>query len=265
MTAETAAMRPQDRVVSRPIERWGGSALRAAQRQRPLCSTCHLREFCLPGGLSQKDVEGLDRLPFTRKRARLGDTLYEAGESFGRLYAVHSGTFKSCVTLADGRQQVTGFHTPGELLGLDGVGTGRYTSSAIALEDGETCAIPYAVLSEVSAADFDLQGAIARLMSREIVRKHSLMLMLGSMNAEERLAAFLLGISARMKARGFSATEFHLRMSRAEIGSYLGMKLETVSRAFSSFVQQNLLEVDKKHVRILDLQLLLSTFDLRVQ
>ena len=102
-------------------------------------------------------------------------------------------------------------------------------------------------------------------MSREIVREHSLMMLLGSMNAEERLAAFLLNISQRMKARGYSASEFHLRMSRAEIGSYLGMKLETVSRTFSAFAHQRLLEVDKKHVRILDLAGLQQAFDLRVQ
>jgi CRP/FNR family transcriptional regulator, anaerobic regulatory protein len=264
MTAETAAIRQQDRSTRRAAEVRG--VVRAVPPlRRPLCSTCHLRDFCLPAGLSQKDVESLDRLPFKRTRTQLGETLFEAGQSFTRIYAVHSGTFKSCVTLADGRQQVTGFHMPGELLGLDGVASGRYASSAIALEDGDICAIPYAVLSEVSAADLDLQGAIARLMSREIVREHSLMLMLGTMKAEERLAMFLLGVSGRMKARGFSATEFHLRMSRAEIGSYLGMKLETVSRTFSSFVQQKLLHVDKKYIRILDLQLLQSAFDLRIQ
>src|SRR5205085_9452834 len=106
---------------------------------------------------------------------------------------------------------------------------------------------------------------VGRLMSGEIVREHSLMVLLGSMNAEERLAAFLLTVSQRMKARGYSATEFHLRMTRAEIGSYLGMKLETVSRTFSAFQQQGLLEVDKKHVRIVDLAGLQQAFDLRVQ
>jgi len=140
-----------------------------------------------------------------------------------------------------------------------------HASTAIALEDTEVCAIQYSHLNEAVAQSGNIQMAMAQLMSREIVREHSLMMLLGSMNAEERLAAFLLNISQRMKARGYSASEFHLRMSRAEIGSYLGMKLETVSRTFSAFAQQRLLEVDKKHVRILDLAGLQQAFDLRVQ
>ena len=247
MTADTAA---------------SGELRPDASLPRAPCSTCHLRDFCIPGGLSPKEVQGLDRLPFTRRRVHLGEVLYEPGEAFRRLYAVRYGTFKSSVTLADGRQQVTGFHLPGELLGLDGVAAGTYASSAVALEDSEICAIPYGP-SGFTSASLEVQGAIARLMSREIVREYSLMLMLGTMNAEERLAAFLLSLSRRMGARGFSPNEFHLRMSRAEIASFLGLKLETVSRTFTSFVRQALLQVDKKHVRIVDLQVLQSTFDMR--
>ena len=140
----------------------------------------------------------------------------------------------------------------------------RHASSAIALEDAEVCAIPYTHLTQVAIRSVSLQQAVTRLMSREIVREHSLMMLLGSMNAEERLAAFLLNLSQRLKARGYSASEFHLRMSRAEIGSYLGLKLETVSRTFSAFQQQRLLEVDKKHVRILDLDGLTRAFEMRV-
>lgn len=228
---------------------------------RALCSTCHLRSFCVPGGLSPRQVEDLDRLPFTRRRLNLGDALYEPGQVFTCLYAVRHGTFKSCVTVADGRQQVAGFHLAGELLGLDGVATGKYASSAIALEDSEVCAIPYRDLSAHNAAAPELHGVIARLMSREIVREHSLMLMLGTMNAEERLAAFLTSLSTRMSARGFSPNEFHLRMSRAEIASFLGLKLETVSRTFGFLVRRGLLAVDKKHVRIVDLKRLQSTMD----
>ena len=150
-------------------------------------------------------------------------------------------------------------------MGLDALATGRHASTAIALEDTEVCAIPYAHLGEVAAHSANLQMVMARLMSREIVREHNLMMLLGSMNAEERLAAFLLNLSSRMKARGYSAREFHLRMSRAEIGSYLGMKLETVSRTFSAFQAQRLLEVDKKHIRITDLEGLQRAFETRVQ
>ncbi|HEX2546765.1 MAG TPA: cyclic nucleotide-binding domain-containing protein [Ramlibacter sp.] len=230
-----------------------------------LCSTCHLKDLCLPCGLTTPDVQRLDGLKFARRRVKEGQALYHEGDKFQFIYAVRSGTFKSHLTLRDGREQVTGFQMAGELLGLDGLAAGKHASTAIALEDAEICAIPYAHLSDLAALSTDLQHVISRLMSREIVREHSLMMLLGSMNAEERLAAFLLNISQRMKARGYSASEFHLRMSRAEIGSYLGMKLETVSRTFSAFAQQRLLQVDKKHVRIVDLDGLQKAFDLRVQ
>ena len=228
------------------------------------CSTCHLRELCLPCGLSSDDAQQLDRLSFARRRISTGHTLYRARDRLQFVYAVRSGTFKTSLTLADGREQVSGFHMAGELMGLDGVASGLHASSATALEDSEICAIPYSQLGELSARSGDLQGIVTRLMSREIVREHSLMMLLGSMNAEERLAAFLLNLSQRLKARGYSPVEFHLRMSRAEIGSYLGMKLETVSRTFSAFQQQRLLEVDKRHIRIIDLDGLKRAFEAQV-
>lgn len=229
------------------------------------CSTCHLKDLCLPCGMTEPEVQRLDALRFSRRRVKMGQTLYREGDKFQFMYAVRTGTFKSSLTLKDGREQVTSFHMPGELMGLDGVANGSHASAAIALEDAEICAIPYAHLNELAAGNANMQHVVSRLMSREIVREHSLMMLLGSMNAEERLAAFLLNISQRMKARGYSQSEFHLRMSRAEIGSYLGMKLETVSRTFSAFQHQRLLDVDKKHVRILDLDGLTRAFETRVQ
>jgi CRP/FNR family transcriptional regulator len=229
------------------------------------CSTCHLRDLCLPCGLSGTDTERLDGLMFARRKVAAGQALYEQGDRFQFIYAVRMGTFKSSLTLADGREQVSGFYMAGELMGLDGIASGAHASSSIALEDTEVCAIPYAHLNELATQSSALQMVVARLMSREIVREHSLMMLLGSMNAEERLAAFLLNLSQRLKARGYSPSEFHLRMSRAEIGSYLGMKLETVSRTFSAFQLQGLLDVDKRHIRILDLDGLTRAFGLRVQ
>ena len=229
------------------------------------CSTCHLRDLCLPCGLTGSETERLDGLMFGRRRVAAGDSLYREGDRFQFIYAVRSGTFKSSLTLSDGREQVSGFHMAGELMGLDGVANGLHASSATALEDTEICAIPYSRLNDLAGQSVNLLHVVGRLMSREIVREHSLMLLLGSMNAEERLAAFLLNMSQRLKARGYSPTEFHLRMSRAEIGSYLGMKLETVSRTFSSFQQQRLLEVDKRHIRILDLERLTQVFETAIQ
>jgi CRP/FNR family transcriptional regulator, anaerobic regulatory protein len=229
------------------------------------CSSCHLKDLCLPCGLADKDVAGLDGLMFARRRVKEGQTLYREQDQFQFLYAVRSGTFKSSLTLRDGREQVTGFQMAGELLGLDGLADGKHASGAIALEDAEICSIPYTHLTELAMGSREIQQVVSRLMSREIVREHGLMMLLGSMNAEERLAAFLLNISHRMKARGYSSSEFHLRMSRAEIGSYLGMKLETVSRTFSAFQQKRLLTVDKKHVRLVDIAGLTRAFEVRVQ
>ena len=231
---------------------------------KSLCSSCNLRELCLPCGMDGLDVERLDSLVFARRRIKSGQSLYRAGDRFHSIYAVRSGTFKTSLQMADGREQVSGFYLGGELMGLDGFADGKHASSATALEDAEVCAIPFAHLASLSAANAGMQHALNRLMSLEIVREHGLMLLLGSMNAEERLAAFLLNLSQRLKARGYSASEFHLRMSRADIGSYLGMKLETVSRTFSAFQLHGVLEVDKRHIRILDIDRLASPVESRM-
>lgn len=239
----------------------------AAAPVQPLktqCSSCHLRDLCLPCGMTGSDMDRLDDLQFSRRKVRSGEALFQAGEKFMTIFAVRTGTFKSSLMLRDGREQVSGFHMAGELMGLDGLAQGAHASTAIALEDAEICAIPYAHLAGLSAGSVDMQLILGKLMSREIVREHGLMMLLGSMSAEERLAAFLLNISQRMKARGYSPTEFHLRMSRAEIGSYLGLKLETVSRTFSAFQAQRLLQVDKRHIRITDLEGLTRAFEARV-
>jgi CRP/FNR family transcriptional regulator len=229
-----------------------------------LCSSCHLRDLCLPCGMQQPDVDRLDSLTFARRRVLAGQTLYRECDRFQFIYAVRAGTLKSSLMLVDGREQVSGFHIAGELVGLDGVAQGRHASTTTALEDTEICAIPYAHLTNLAAGASSMHHVISRLMSREILREGSLMMLLGSMNADERLAAFLLNLSQRYAARGYSEREFHLRMSRAEIGSYLGMKLETVSRTFSALQQEGLLEVDKRHVRINDLDALRRRFDARV-
>jgi CRP/FNR family transcriptional regulator, anaerobic regulatory protein len=228
------------------------------------CSACHLRDLCLPYGMTGLDLDRLDGMKFTRRKVKAAQMLYREGDRFQYLYAVRSGTLKSSLMLSDGREQVSGFHIAGELVGLDGVAQGQHASATMALEDSEVCAISYAALSDLAVGTSGLQHVISRLMSREILREHSLMMLLGTMNAEERLAAFLLNLSQRYAARGYSEREFHLRMSRAEIGSYLGMKLETVSRTFSAFQSQGLLEVDKRHIRIVDLASLKRRFEVRV-
>jgi CRP/FNR family transcriptional regulator len=216
------------------------------------CSSCNLRELCLPVGMSNEQMLKLDSLVATRRTVDRGDTLFRSGESFQSLYAVRTGFFKTCVASEDGRDQVTGFQMAGELLGLDGIGTERHTCDAVALEDSQVCVIPYHQLEDLSREVSDLQRQFHRIMSREIVRDHGVMLLLGSMRAEERLAAFLLNLTQRLQSRGFSASALILRMTREEIGSYLGLKLETVSRTFSKFQDDGLLEVKQRQIRIVD-------------
>jgi len=216
------------------------------------CSSCNLRELCLPVGLSHDQIGRLDELVSTRKSLTRGDSLFRTGDEFHSLYAVRTGFFKTCVTLEDGRDQVTGFQMSGELLGLDGIGSSRHACDAVALEDSSVCIIPYQQLESLSLELVELQRVFHKLMSREIVRDHGVMLLLGSMRAEERLAAFLLNLTQRLHSRGFSQRALILRMSREEIGSYLGLKLETVSRTFSRLQSDGILEVKQREIKILD-------------
>jgi CRP/FNR family transcriptional regulator len=214
------------------------------------CSTCSLRELCLPVGLSRSQLESLDSLVYVRKRIAEGESLFHAGDAFRSLYAVRSGFFKTRVTTADGRDQVTGFLMAGELLGIDGIGESRHACDAVALADSEVCAIPFERLEETARRFEPLQHHLHQVMSREIVRDHGVMLMLGSLRADEKLAAFLLNLSQRAAARGYPAREMRLCMTRAEIGSFLGLKLETISRLFTRFQAEGLLAVRQKHIRI---------------
>ena len=215
------------------------------------CSGCNLRELCLPLGMSEAQLERLDTMVATRRSVARGEPLFRVGDPFAALYAIRAGFFKTTVSSEDGRDQVTGFQMAGELLGLDGIGSDRHTCDAIALEDSQVCLIPFHQLEDLSREFSDLQRHFHRIMSREIVRDHGVMLLLGSMRAEERLAAFLLNLTQRLRTRGYSASSLVLRMTREEIGSYLGLKLETVSRAFSKFQDEGLLEVKQRQIHVL--------------
>jgi CRP/FNR family transcriptional regulator len=216
------------------------------------CSSCNLRELCLPIGLSRSELERLDGVVGMRRSVPRGQAIFRTGEPFRSIYAVRTGFFKTCVSTPDGRDQVTGFQMAGEVIGLDGIGSELHQCDAVALEDSQVCVIPYGRLEELSREFTDLQHQFHKIMSREIVRDHSVMLLLGSMRAEERLAAFLLNLAQRLKARGFSSEALLLRMTRDEIGSYLGLKLETVSRTFTRFQDEGLLDVKLRAIRIMD-------------
>ena len=216
------------------------------------CSNCNLRELCMPVGLQPQELQRIDDIVATRRKIRRKETLFASGERFTALYAIRTGVFKTQVTAEDGREQVTGFQMAGEIMGLDGIVNDHHTCDAVALEDAEVCVMPFERIEELSREVTALQRHVHQIMSREIVREHGVMLLLSSMRAEERLAAFLLNLLQRLHARGFSASELVLRMTREEIGSYLGLKLETVSRTMSKFAEDGLIEVNQRHVRILD-------------
>ncbi|HEX5613341.1 MAG TPA: fumarate/nitrate reduction transcriptional regulator Fnr [Burkholderiales bacterium] len=229
----------------------GGST---AAKFEVTCSGCNLRELCLPRGLDEIDLRRLESVVYTRRRIKRGEALFDAGDEFQSVYSVRSGFFKTTTIDDEGREQVTGFSMPGELLGMDGIGSGSYHANAVALEDSEVCVLPFSLVESLGREIPALQRHLFAVLSREIVRDHGVMMLLGSMRAEERLATFLLNLSKRFQRRGYSPTEFHLRMTREEIGGYLGLKLETVSRLFSRFQADGLIEVEQKHVRICNVE-----------
>ena len=217
------------------------------------CSNCNLRELCLPVDLSAGEMKRLEELSNNKRTFSTGGYLYRTGDRFKSLHAIRSGSFKTRVLHEDGRELVTGFLMAGEIIGLDAISTDSHTCEAVAMEDSEVCELPFGKLEELSRDIPSLQRHLHKIMSREIVRDQGIMLLLGSMRAEERLAAFLLNLSQRNATHGMSATQLKLLMSRLEIGSYLGLKLETISRAFSHLQEDGLVQVKARSVEILDL------------
>jgi CRP/FNR family transcriptional regulator len=215
------------------------------------CSNCNLRELCMPTGFSRDEMQKLDEVVEKRRRVKQGEALFSSGETFTSLYAIRTGFFKTCVISEDGREQVTGFQMAGEIIGMDGIVSDHHNCSAVALEDAEVCVMPFSDIENLSRELPGLQRHVHKIMSREIVRENGVMMLLGNMRAEERLAAFLLNLVQRLHARGLSQSELVLRMTREEIGSYLGLKLETVSRAFSKFSEDGIIEVKQRYVKIL--------------
>jgi len=232
-----------------------------AERLKVACSNCNLRELCMPVGLNADEMQKLDDVVEKRRRVRQGDLLFGNGDTFTSLYAIRAGFFKTCVTSEDGREQVTGFQMAGEIIGMDGIVSDHHNCNAVALEDAEVCVMPFADVEDLSRELPALQRHVHKIMSREIVRENSVMMLLGNMRAEERLAAFLLNLVQRLHARGLSQSELVLRMTREEIGSYLGLKLETVSRAFSKFSEDGIIEVKQRYVKIIEPDALKKIFN----
>ena len=216
------------------------------------CKDCTLRELCLPLGLNESDLNALDRVIRRRRTLYKGEQLYRLGDPLKSLYAVRAGALKTTGLMEDGRVQVTGFHLPGELLGIDAINTDQHPCSAEALETAEVCEIPYDALEGLAQQVPGLQHQLFRIMSREIVEDERLLMMLGRMSAEERLASCLLSFSRRHARLGLDSAALKLSMSRQDLGDYLGLALETVSRLFSRFQEEGLIEVQGRHVQLLN-------------
>ncbi len=215
-----------------------------------------LSEICLPLGMARTDVSKLDELIKERIRLPKGTALFHLGDKTEAVYGIRSGSIKTQLEEASGQVQITGFLLPGEILGMDGLVNNTHVSHAIALEDSEVCVIRLDDMDRMSLHIPVLQQQFRRLMSKEINRSHKLVMSLGALRSEQRLAAFLLNLSHRLSSLGYSPNEFVLRMSREEIGNYLGLTLETVSRLFSRFAREGLLHIHQREVHIIDMQAL---------
>jgi len=218
------------------------------------CKDCSLATLCLPLGLLPEDVERLDNIVKRNRPLHRGDHLFREGDRFKNLFIVKTGSVKTFTPSEDGGEQVLGFHLPGEIIGLDAIQNEIHGCSAKVLETAAVCELPFDRLEELTSTIPSLQHQMYRLLSKEISEDTELLMLLGKKNAEERLAAFLLSLSERFKRRGFSAKDFHLSMSRHEIGNYLGLAVETVSRLFTRFQDERLLQVDRKHIRLIDVE-----------
>ena len=218
------------------------------------CSTCFLQGVCVPCALEGNEVDRFGNLVTGKRRVARGNALFQVGDELQCLYAVCSGAFKTVIVSSHGDETITGFHLAGDLMGNEAISCGRHGCQAIALEDGEVCAIPFIALSHLALTVPGLQQQMFRMLSSEIARDQGLILRLGSMTAEQRLAAFLLCLSSRYQRLGFAADRFVLRMTREEIGSYLGLTLETVSRLFSRFQQDGLLTARHREVTLNDIE-----------
>jgi CRP/FNR family transcriptional regulator len=234
----------------KPLEPANKAACRSAANR---CASCGLHQICLPMGLGESDTDRLDGIILNRRRVLRDTNLYHIGDPFTNLYAVRVGHFKTHQVSADGAEQITGFQMAGELLGLDAISTDRHNCYAVALEDSEVCEIPFSKLEALFTTIPALLRHFHRMMSQEITRDQGAMLMLGNMRAEQRFAALLVNLSSRYKARGYSATQFQLRMSREDIGNYLGLTIESISRMLSRFKKQGLITVNNREIELLDL------------
>lgn len=214
------------------------------------CQNCSISELCLPFSLNEQELDSLDNIIDRKKPIHKGEKLFQSGDNMHSLYAVRSGTFKTYKINEHGEQQITGFHLAGDLLGFDALATATHPSFASALETSMVCEIPYNTLDALSNQMPTLKKQILRMMSLEICSDKELLMILNHKNAEQRLATFISNLSDRFKKRGFSPSEFRLTMTRGDIGNYIGLTVETISRILNRFHKDDLIEVSGKLITI---------------
>ena len=218
------------------------------------CQSCSLSELCLPFTLNNQELDQLDNIIDRKKPVHKNDKIFQDGEELTSLYAIRTGTFKTYTVNAQGEEQITGFHLPGDLLGFDAIANTEHPSFAQALETSLVCEIPYSTLDSLSNSMPKLRSQIFRLMSNEIKTDQDMLSLLNRKNAEQRLATFIVMLSTRYKARNLSPLEFRLAMTRSDIGNYLGLTVETISRLINRFNKNGLLNVNGKFITINNLE-----------
>ena len=236
----------RNRWVTPPAPRHVAAPVSAASR------TAFEIERCGTLGFDPAQAAMAVRVGATRIHVRKGAVLFRAGDRSSALYTIRTGSFKTQVVTDDGHEQVSGYHMAGDVIGSDGIGGSAHDCEAVALEDAEVCALPFERLEALAREDIAIQRSLHRMLAGEIARERSVMVMLGTMRAEQRLASFLIDLARRYHERGYSGSEFVLRMTREEIGSHLGLTLETVSRLFSRFRDSGWIDVRGRLVKLVD-------------
>ncbi len=217
------------------------------------CASCRLSELCLPIALSKDEIHQLDEIVERNRPYKKGDHLYRQNDAFKSVYAVGSGSFKSYVLNNSGQGRVTGFFLPGEIIGMDGISSKQYANSTVALAHSSICEIPFSQLEKLSHQLPSLQHHFFAIMGNEIAKDQQIHTLLSSYTAEERIASFLLGLSSRYARVAFSPTRFLLPMTRSDIGEFLGLTVETVSRIFTALQRKELTTVNNREIKLLDI------------
>jgi len=217
------------------------------------CADCNLKGLCLPIAMDIKDIDKVDDIIRRSRPIQPGEHIYRTGDEFNSIFAVRSGSIKTYLLDDEGVEQVTGFYLPGEILGFDGIGTSNHGCNMVALETSTVCEIPFERIEELALNIPILQRHFFQLMSQQIENDHKMMMTLSKKSAEGKVATLLQSLSRRYGRRNLSTSSLRLPMSRMDIGNFLGLTIETVSRTFSKLQKEKVIDVDGREVKILNM------------